>query len=93
MSSCYKPSLTTAILESYYPKVQDLCGYLSDILEPDENGRMGFLPDADDSEAYRSLVNASYVALTSLADLPRKRIHVFPPMAYMREVSFGIRSR
>jgi hypothetical protein len=88
MSSYDKPSLTISILESYYPKVQDLCGYLSDILESEENGRLGFLPDAGDSEAYCTLINQSSVALNSLADLPSKRIKVFPPMAYMHEVCF-----
>jgi hypothetical protein len=83
-----KPSLTISILESYYPLVQGLCEYLSDILEPEANGEMGFKPSEMDSTEYRTLIQTSFVALDSLADQPSKRIKVFDPMMDMREVRF-----
>jgi hypothetical protein len=76
-----------SLLERHYAVVFSLRDYLVDILESEE-GDHSFLPSPVDSDEYHSLINTSFVALSTPSDTSssQRRIKVFPPMMYMHEV-------
>ncbi|KAF9468016.1 hypothetical protein BDZ94DRAFT_835389 [Collybia nuda] len=77
---------TCTILGKYFSVVKELKSYLSEILQPSADGTFSFMPNADDTPSYTSLVNTSYVAMKTPLGGEKPRFQVFDAMANMHEV-------
>ncbi|KAG5635811.1 hypothetical protein H0H81_010059 [Sphagnurus paluster] len=89
-----KPNITVALLSSYFAVVKDLKTYLSEILEPllpDADGLIqsqaaGIAPSQNDTPAYLSLLNTSYVAFNTASLSTARPFKLFLAKTDMREV-------
>ena len=86
-----RPSLTLAILNSYFDETSELMTYLVERLDPvgiDCGNILKYLLRDADSPSYCTFIGTTYIGLkTTVGNNGNRRFAIYPPMMYMRDVS------
>jgi hypothetical protein len=87
-----RPSLTLAILNSYFDETSELMTYLVERLDPvgiDCGNILEYLLRDADSPSYRAFIGTTYIGLktSTVGNNGNRRFAIYPPMMYMRDVS------